>query len=665
MILENCCPVGIRKQSPLIVQRNLALTHLNVRYAFCLFLFGLVISGCNSNVEIVEVTDRNPPPPVNDGLADDLLGDKVTTFDPDLVDRRPLEGWSINQSAAVIRLDVPMAQPDLQPGLLYLFPSFRAAMRDVEHQQLLVSVNMIDDKAKQFDDGLYAAIDLAYFQGHADRLPSHIQLVKGLLEAVGDDSPAAPFLAAGLTLGGLETPAQDRAARDKWIAGFQANSALAKPIGFYTWSDPLRKCWAFMRFFQQTLEPRVSEQRKVINALVAALNSNEKLKADYQSATQFYGRLSNPLSQFSLLEMIGVDLSAADKVEQLRISKGMNETGVVFFPRSTSRETELFNRLFPDGLPERANLMQELIRAIRSGEVDLTPRPDSGWYDHQVYALQTLLLPERGEECNKLLLTKPYKKRMLEAFAALITKRRETHVRQLAETKSVKNKPVPQELKKVSPRLRLEPCPSYYVRTARSYAFLANFLNATLGDETLRELHGLRATGIRSDNLANELRAQRDLFYGFYLLSCEDIGHKPALHDGEVVDSEVCYQIAENWLAKINEDPDMAEDTRVAVPISIDPVNRTMRLWVTLGVRLTPLEATFVRAPSIKPVEGEEEWKEVELSKLRPSSHLIAVDEFAEVEISSLSPPDREEFRRLCDQHKTKDKILEALSTQR
>ena len=47
--------------------------------------------------------------------------------------------------------------------------------------------------------------------------------------------------------------------------------------------------------------------------------------------------------------------------------------------------------------------------------MDLKPRKDGGWYDYQVYALETLLLPERGEETNKLMLTKTYKKRMLEA----------------------------------------------------------------------------------------------------------------------------------------------------------------------------------------------------------------------------------------------------------
>ena len=100
------------------------------------------------------------------------------------------------------------------------------------------------------------------------------------------------------------------------------------------------------------------------------------------------------------------------------------------FPPSSTRETELFERLFPNGLPPNANLMRELVTAIRSGKVDLKPRADGGWYDYQVYALETLLLPEKGTEANKLLLTKAYKKRMLEAFKALITKRRETHARQ-------------------------------------------------------------------------------------------------------------------------------------------------------------------------------------------------------------------------------------------
>ncbi len=102
---------------------------------------------------------------------------------------------------------------------------------------------------------------------------------------------------------------------------------------------------------------------------------------------------------------------------------------IAVFPSSRSKETELFRRLFPQGLPPSADLMKELIKAIRNGKVDLAPKPSSGWYEYQIYALETFLLPEKGEENPKLLLTKAYKKRMLEAFQALMTKRRETHAR--------------------------------------------------------------------------------------------------------------------------------------------------------------------------------------------------------------------------------------------
>ena len=638
-----------------------------IAFAAWFILAGLVgcgtgIPGLDPNVEVIEHTDYNPPKPAGaDGeLVDDKLEDKVTAFDQDLVDRRLLEGWQINQSEAVIKLDVPLAKPDREAYLLTLHPSYKAAMdaakANASWMPPLASVNLLDGKAKQFDDGLYAAIDQAYFVGVADKLQSHQKVVERMLEAVGPESPAAAYLAAGLTVGGKETSAANNIARDEWIRRFERNPALAKPIGFYTWNDTLKRCWAFMRFFQQELP----EDDPVTAALVEVLAADSALKADYESAAQFYAKLTNPLSRLSLADLVGVDAASPAALAELRAGKGITKAGVSFFPPSTSRETELFSKLFPLGLPEGANLMKELVAAIRSGKVDLAPRENSGWYDHQVYALETMLLPEVGEEHHKLLLTKPYKKRMLEAFAALITKRRETHVRQADVAMAAAEAP-PRELENVKPRLRVEPCPSYFIRTARSYAFLDNFLTATLGEEVLASLNGLKQEGQRPQDLASELADQRDLFYGLYLVSCEDIGHRPSLKEGEA-DSEACYAAAASWLEKPADEPDLAADTRVAVPIYVDPQKGTMRLWVTLGVRLTRLEARFVRPPSIKPAEGEGDWQKVEEWKLTPVDHLIAVDEFAEVEVPTLVPPNREELRKLCDEHRTKEKIVEALA---
>ena len=174
---------------------------------------------------------------------------------------------------------------------------------------------------------------------------------------------------------------------------------------------------------------------------------------------------------------------------------------------------------------------------------------------------------------------------MLEAFKALITKRRETHLRQMDMASAAAERP-----STLQPRLRLEPCPSYYLRTARAYTFLANFLQTVLRKDTLQSLHGLTKDGRRKPNLYAELESMRELFYGFYLVSADDIGLKTALFKDESVDVERCYRRASDWLPKAFDDPDLAADTRVSVPIFVDRQRQVTRLWATVGVRLATLE---------------------------------------------------------------------------
>jgi hypothetical protein len=102
-----------------------------------------------------------------DLLQDDRLEDKKPAFDPALVDSRPLNGpggrWEINASDAVTKLDVDEPRGS-EVRLLELYPSYVAAakqMRDAGYQ-VLPSINSLDGKAKQFDDGLMAAVMSAF-----------------------------------------------------------------------------------------------------------------------------------------------------------------------------------------------------------------------------------------------------------------------------------------------------------------------------------------------------------------------------------------------------------------------------------------------------------------------------------------------------------------------
>jgi hypothetical protein len=645
---------------------------MSVRVALLIALALVLAAGTAAGVVIYRLTRPDTyeverkeyhPPQANpaDVLTDDKLDDKTPLdFDAALADRRPLGRggeWRVNASAAVVRLDVPMLLPDRDAALLTLHPSYKAAAGDSPaSRSVLPSVNLLDGKAKQFDDGLYAALDQAYYRGLEGKLLSHVRLVRRLFERVGKDSPAAPFLAAGLELAGERVEVADGAARDKWLQEFRDDETRSKPAGFYTWNEALSACFRFLRFFQYEFS---AGQVGVPAAVAKALAEDKALLDDYRKAVGFYARLTNPPGCLSATDLIGLNVADGAAFRKLCVEKKPAHPAVALFPPSAARETVLFEKLFPLGLPPGADLMRELIVRIRSGAVDLRPRPDSGWYDHQVYALETLLLPEKGQERDKLLLTRAYKKRMLEAFQALLTKRRETHVRQLMAAAGKAAAPPPPS--EVAPRLRVEPCPTYYLRTARAYSFLANFLDAALGKDALHKLHGLKEGGERPRDLHAELAWTRDLFYGLYLVSAEDIGLKPALAADEVADTQRCYELAADWLPTAFADEDVAADTRVAVPIYIDRGRRVVRAWATLGVRLARLEASYARPPRVKPAKGDGEWEEVPAHRLGKSEYLIPVDEFAEVELPGLRVLTRRELREVCDRERTKEAILQAL----
>ena len=112
------------------------------------------------------------------------------------------------------------------------------------------------------------------------------------------------------------------------------------------------------------------------------------------------------------------------------------------------------------------------------------------------------------------------------------------------------------------------------------------------------------------------------------------------------------------WLDGLEIDKDLACDTRVAVPIYVDPAARTTRNWATLGVRLahskrpTPRRRWCVRRVGAGP------WKEVESPQLGVSRYVLPVDEFAEFDLSGGNVLSREELRAVCDRCQTKEAIV-------
>jgi len=603
------------------------------------------------------------PATVSDLLSDDDPNSKKPQFDPALVDSRPFGAdnnrWQINASAALMRLDVPDIRDDQDAGLLKLYPSYAEAAKAIgsSGRALLPSVNVIGAKAKQFDDGLYAALDLHMASNREQDLQSIEVLLRQIMVETDPRSEVYAWIYAALEVGGHLSG--DEAGRRPDRAAFHVNAFRARGyesdvVGFYEWSPELKNTFRFLRFLQQDFPTRAG----LPDALLRAILKNPGCADMYQHMLGFYSRLTNPLDRLNLLDMAGT----AEDVPAIAKRKGVIAS-VHFLPYSGSKETELFNKLYPQGLRAGADLMVDFIKAIRSGSLDLKPDANSGWYDYQLYALESFVLPERGAENQKLVLTKKYKLHLIESFKAMVTKHRETHVRQgMAAGNAAAAAPVAPD-EQLSPRLRVEPNPTYFLRYARGYAFLQKFLVTQVAD--LNALYGARGGGWRKLPLGDELEEMRLLFYGLHLVSCEDIGMKDELLDAEVENKEYARALAAKWLQNWQGDPDLAIDTRVAVPIYFNYAVGT-RFWATIGVRAVPLSVRWETEPSWRPLakEGEApgEWQKMERRNLDHGNYLLLVDEFAEFERRGSVALPRTELRKVCDGAGSKAEIIKALT---
>ena len=233
-----------------------------------------------------------------------------------------------------------------------------------------ISAAMLLLKAKQFDDGLYAAVELAAQQGRGPcslarqrcyaLWPRH-----SLLTRLKTDPVAAARIHAACDLGGVGT-----ATPACWQEAVERMSKCSSRM------RPGRSLWGFTpgvpsfvrdfqqdRLLQEPLEPGPTK------ALALTLDRTPAGWDRYRAHLRLAARLTNP--------------TTADPIP----SPGtVYEEGKhpAFFPASRSHEVQLFHRLYENGpIPQGFDLMKELIHRVRTRQVSLKPVDNSGWYDYQ------------------------------------------------------------------------------------------------------------------------------------------------------------------------------------------------------------------------------------------------------------------------------------------
>ncbi|MFC1610919.1 hypothetical protein ACFL6C_08165 [Myxococcota bacterium] len=371
-------------------------------------------TGCGDDETFETLEVRNP-------LESDLLDDTApepTPFDPML----EFEGLYCqdNNSDKRFRFDIAAYGDEAQQREAErLFPSHAAHLN--AHPRAIPSVQTLTTYIKQLDDTIYAGVEHVVQDGLLPTLEPKREILLDALEHLlanrstsADDAIVHVAAALELGNGAPDVPADLRGEVDDLKNSFLANPAEAKPIGFYTWSDDLRAIWQQDRLLQQRLLPEAA------CALAEAIAVDPDLEARYVQLCALYTRLTNPL--VSSLEIMLPDAGTPACATHDRQA---------FLGPSRNPEVDLFKKLYPIGIPPDADLMQDLIDAIRAGEVDLTPTDIDGWYAHKLFALETLLVTDVSEERAKVAFMARYKKRLQEAFKTMLTQTRETHVKQL------------------------------------------------------------------------------------------------------------------------------------------------------------------------------------------------------------------------------------------
>ena len=513
-----------------------------------------------------------------------------------------------------------------------------------------VSASVLAQKAKIFDDGLYAAVEVAAQNGmgkHAGKASLLSSIGSALAQADSSSAQTAQELLLGAaSLGHVPVtaipPAVDLRVRHA-VEAFLADERRSKPISFYTWSEQLRNIFQQDRMLQSDIDALG------INAIANAFRVHPEAKDVYARHLRLISKLSNPFAKADLRKVIAVN------------NQNVAAEDVAFFPPSVAHETNIAKKLFGyRPIPDDFVLADEMIRQIRSGELYLEPSDDSGWYDYQTWAIAPLVIPEYMPEGERLQLDDEYRKLLLNLFKGLLTLTRETHVKQL-ERIAAGAAARPREEKifiDIDPALSAEPLATHYLRRAAGYRFIRTVLEEAFGSKALESMYRLTATGPVATPLAEELSAIETLFSGAYVKVSRELGLTPDPALGSNVSGAADRFVS--WARDIKADPDLRVDLRAMVPVFYDVERRKTKVWAFLGWTERPIIISFARQPTatIRNVDGtrpspapEIRWGGLYKQLQYPVTVELYVDKVL----------DRDEFRKLCDSCVTRSEIVRRL----
>ncbi|WP_254506595.1 hypothetical protein [Anatilimnocola floriformis] len=524
------------------------------------------------------------------------------------------------------------------------------------------SAAMLIQKGKQFDDGLYAAVELA-LQNGLDATSGKKDWLPRLAAAVKADAGGTPLavLHAAIELSGNAppTPAAIANLKKQALANFLADEKQSKPIGFYTWSKELAAIFQQDRILQSELDS--TQNGAGILAIGKALAADTAARASYEKMLRLNERLTNKLTGAGYREVLA-SLDAGKTPDFKTLGQ------ISFLPPSRSHETDLALRLFAaQPVPANFDLMTEVITRLKDGRLSFQPREDSGWYDHQLWSLESLVRYDQSPEAFRLSPDSEYLKHLEELFKGSYALMRETHIKPLRASRlgsapGDRGPKIEREIVVVSPDPQVEMLPTMYLRRAASYRFVRGVLIEIFGQDNVAKMRRQTADGPVEMNLLAELDQMAGIFGGAYFTACRNCGLKEEANAAEIGNGKSADEQSVGflrWVAALPSDPDTATDSRMMAPVFYDLQRKKTKVWLMLGWEGVSSLVGYARHPATKIIDADGKEPAADTGPrvvFRERECRLTAPVFAEVYVTKIL--NRAEFRRHCDTYQTKAAIL-------
>ncbi|MCB9883267.1 MAG: hypothetical protein H6834_15870 [Planctomycetes bacterium] len=542
----------------------------------------------------------------------------------------------IDEMPASFRITLPKGIGDPEfPVEPRLYASFLEARRN--EGPLWVSASLIQARTRRMLEQILMAVErFRQFGGGAamGRRALLRDLIAQLVHGPGSRE-AAHRLGAALEL--AEHPplplwnAADRTAIGTLVQSFLADVDRSSPLGFHTRASWLAGAFRQDRLLQELVAMGPGTWPM---AVLDAFESVPALRTEYERELDLQALVTNPAAQPSFLPWLQAG--------------GEKPPRAALFPPATSVEGR-FARTLGGG---DTGFLDAFVAAIRAGQVNLRPRPDGGFLDQSLWALEPLLLKDVRATRAKVETDAAYEAVCEQVFRSALIGARELHVKELEIPTEGEEPPGPDLIEvRVRPELMVEPQLTYYLRAAKAHEFLRDGLVNLLGDETARTIGSWTPVGEPGFRLLDELDATSNYYRGM----AAGVAYGAGLDiDALEIDR---YGRALGWrdyafrsLPYLERDPFLDDDVRRVSPVSFVPERGTFRVLGIVGVAVREAQITYRDKPRVTVLTRDEQ------NELAPDTYVLHFDPQRvllpyEVSIEFETPhvPTREAWRAMVD----------------